>query len=106
MQPIGTIESPRWRPSRALLRAFAVPHSPTSVDTTLDLRRLAVVALELGLVLLAFKTFSLEENSRFTTLAELIFGGFVLHAVLPLQYRLPFFLGLSLAAFAMLYGAP
>src|SRR2546428_1700848 len=54
-----------------------------------------VIVLQLGLVTLLLRQFQIE-SAAFLRLALLAFGGFAIHALLPMRYRLPFFLGLSL----------
>src|SRR5438128_2502259 len=54
-----------------------------------------VILLQLGLLTLLLRQFQIE-SAAFLRLALLAFGGFAIHAVLPMRYRLPFFLGLSL----------
>ncbi|NNF56965.1 MAG: hypothetical protein HKN04_01880 [Rhodothermaceae bacterium] len=71
-----------------------------------ELGPIALVALQLGLLLLTFNVFDLERGSGFVALAPLILGGFVIHAVLPMRLRMPFFLALSLAGFWLLLGPP
>jgi D-alanyl-lipoteichoic acid acyltransferase DltB (MBOAT superfamily) len=68
-----------------------------------ELGRLAVVGIELGLLLLLIRTFSIE-NTAFFRVFALAAGGFVVHALLPLRLRLPFFVLLSLAAVAVVFG--
>jgi D-alanyl-lipoteichoic acid acyltransferase DltB (MBOAT superfamily) len=59
--------------------------------------RFAVIAAELALVVLIMRLLELEDSS-FRNLAILVWAGFVLHHLLPLRLRLPFFLALSLAS--------
>jgi D-alanyl-lipoteichoic acid acyltransferase DltB (MBOAT superfamily) len=61
-----------------------------------DLRRFAVLALELGLLLLVFELYGLESR-RFLTLSVLIVGGFAVAYWLPFRLKEPFFIALSLA---------
>ncbi len=62
----------------------------------------AIVAVQLGLLFLIFKVFDLETQGYFR-LTPLIFGGFIVHAALPMRFRMPFFLLLSFAAFGLLW---
>ncbi len=62
-----------------------------------------VVLAQLGLLTLVLRQFQIE-SSAFRDLWLLAVGGFVVHAFLPLRYRLPFFLGLSLAGIALVMG--
>ena len=63
-----------------------------------------LVALQLSLLLVAMHVFHIEEQFGLLRLTPLIFGGFVVHALLPRSYRLPFFLALSLAAIGVVLG--
>ena len=58
---------------------------------------LSIVA-QLGLLILVVSQFTLENQALYHNLMLLTFYGFIIHHFLPLRYRLPFFLGLSLAA--------
>jgi hypothetical protein len=73
-------------------------HKPFSNVWVRDAARLAVIALQLALVLGVARLFDIEEGSGFNRIAPVIFVGFVIHAVLPLAYRKPFFLVVFLAA--------
>jgi D-alanyl-lipoteichoic acid acyltransferase DltB (MBOAT superfamily) len=59
-----------------------------------------VILLQLGLLTLLLRQFQIE-SAAFLRLALLAFGGFALHALLPMRYRLPFFLGLSLVGIVL-----
>ncbi len=67
---------------------------------------LVAIAAQLALVLVVMHVFKVEQNRGFLRLTTLIFGGFLVHALLPLRLRMPFFLALSLAAFVTLLGFP
>ncbi|HXX85973.1 MAG TPA: hypothetical protein VEN29_18590 [Casimicrobiaceae bacterium] len=60
----------------------------------------ALILLQLGLVTILIRQFQIE-SAAFLRLALLAFGGFAVHALLPLRYRLPFFLALSLAGIVL-----
>jgi D-alanyl-lipoteichoic acid acyltransferase DltB (MBOAT superfamily) len=62
-----------------------------------------VVLAQLGLLTLVLRQFQIESGA-FIRLALLAFAGFVVHAWLPLRYRLPFFLALSLAGIVLVLG--
>src|SRR5512134_2086019 len=62
-----------------------------------------VVLAQLGLLTLVLRQFQIESGA-FLRLALLAFAGFAVHAWLPLRYRLPFFVGLSLAGIAVVLG--
>ncbi|MGH7492062.1 MAG: carbohydrate binding domain-containing protein [bacterium] len=63
-----------------------------------------VVAGELALLLLVIHQFRIEANRGFLELSKLIFAGFMVHALLPLRYRLSFFLLLSIGGIFYLLG--
>ena len=67
--------------------------------------RLLLLSLQLGLVLVSISLFQIEETFGLVRLLPLIFGGFVVHAVLPMRWRLPFFLVLSWVAIGVVLGA-
>ena len=66
--------------------------------------RFLVVAVQLALVMYAIRIYALEDGFGFQTILPLIFGGFLVHAWLPMKWRLPFFVGLTLAAIWILFG--
>jgi D-alanyl-lipoteichoic acid acyltransferase DltB (MBOAT superfamily) len=70
----------------------------------ISLTRFLFVLAQLGLLTLVLRQFQIE-NAAFLRLALLAFAGFAVHAFLPLRYRLPFFLVLSLAGIALVLGA-
>jgi D-alanyl-lipoteichoic acid acyltransferase DltB (MBOAT superfamily) len=69
-----------------------------------DAVRFALIAGQLGLVLFALYLFRIEESVGFVKILPLIFGGFILHAGMPLSLRRPFFLLISLAAIGVVFG--
>jgi D-alanyl-lipoteichoic acid acyltransferase DltB (MBOAT superfamily) len=68
-----------------------------------DAMRLAMICVQLGLALLVIFQYQLESRTFFNVMA-VGFTGFFVHALLPLQYRLPFFVALSLAAIVVALG--
>lgn len=64
---------------------------------------LFVIGLQLALLMVIFRQFQIE-SSAFLRVALLASGGFIIHAVLPLRFRLPFFLILSLAGIGIVFG--
>lgn len=62
------------------------------------------LAARLALVLYAVQLYHVEAMAGFLCLTPLIFGGFVVHALLPLRWRLPFFVVLSVAALGWVLG--
>jgi D-alanyl-lipoteichoic acid acyltransferase DltB (MBOAT superfamily) len=76
--------------------AARLPEARPAVDVYRDPVRLLGITAQLGLALLLIRQFQLESRTFFHV-ATLAAGGFVVNALLPLRYRLPFFAGLSLA---------
>jgi hypothetical protein len=60
-----------------------------------NIGRFAVLAVQLGLLLVAFRVYGLESD-RFFTLSCLIFGGFAVSYWLPFRFKKIFFIVLSL----------
>ena len=63
----------------------------------------AAIVAQLGVLALVMRQFQIESGA-YLRLVVLAFGGFAVHALLPLPFRLPFFLGLSLGAIALVLG--
>ena len=61
-----------------------------------------VILLQLGLLTLLLRQFQIE-SAAFLRLALFAFGGFAIHALLPMRYRQPFFLGLSLVGIVLVF---
>src|SRR2546427_2281287 len=59
-----------------------------------------LILFQLGLLTLLLRQFQIE-SAAFLRLALLAFGGFAVHALLPMRYRQPFFLGLSLVGIVL-----
>ena len=70
----------------------------------LSLPAFGAVAAQLGLVLFAMHLFQVETATGFNRLFPLILGGFVVHAWLPMPLRMPFFVALSFAGIATIFG--
>ena len=68
-----------------------------------DVLRFATIMLQLGLLAALIKRFHLESPAFFQVLL-LVLGGFAIHYFLPLAYRLPFFLALSLSSICIVLG--
>ena len=66
--------------------------------------KFVAVTLQLGLLLMIIDMFSIEERSGLLDLKYLLFGGFVVHAWLPMKWRMPFFFGLTIAAIVLVFG--
>jgi D-alanyl-lipoteichoic acid acyltransferase DltB (MBOAT superfamily) len=69
----------------------------------LDVLKLASLGLQLGLIILVARTFTLE-STAFQRLLFLATGGFLVHAILPLRYRQTWFILLSLAGIGVVFG--
>jgi D-alanyl-lipoteichoic acid acyltransferase DltB (MBOAT superfamily) len=78
-------------------------HSAIVVSRIRALGTVALVSCQLVLVLLVVNNFQLE-NRTFFNILVLSTAGFVIHALLPLQYRLLFFSLLSLEAIILALG--
>ncbi len=64
---------------------------------------LAGFALQVALLATIIRQFRVE-NAAFFQVTVLAFSGFIIHALLPLRYRMAFFLALSLAAVWLVFG--
>ena len=71
----------------------------TSQGTIAPFQYLAIVA-QLALLSVVLRQFQIE-SAGFLRLALFAFGGFAVHALLPLRYRLPFFLALSIGSLVL-----
>jgi len=60
--------------------------------------------MQLALVIGVMYVFKIEGNHGLTRLLPVIFVGFVVHALLPLRFRMPFFLVVSVVGFGVLLG--
>jgi hypothetical protein len=81
---------------------------PTRTDRALPAGKITavqflVIAAQLLLLLLVVRQFAIE-NKAFLRMLLLACGGFAVHAFLPLRYRLPFFVVLSLAGIGVVLG--
>ena len=66
--------------------------------------RLLIVSIQLGLVVLVANLYGVENDYGFLKLTPLVFFGFLIHALLPLRARMPFFLALSLGGIGLVLG--
>ena len=71
---------------------------------SVNLPKLFAVTVQLGMVILVINLFRIEESSGLLDVVKLLFGGFVVHALLPLKFRQPFFFALTLGGIVMLFG--
>jgi D-alanyl-lipoteichoic acid acyltransferase DltB (MBOAT superfamily) len=86
------------------LPVFAAHVGARDTDRTrIGLGAFALIALQLLLVLVLLRQFQIE-GKAFVELAALSFAGFIVHAFLPMRWRLPFFAGFSVAALAFVLG--
>lgn len=69
----------------------------------ISLTNYLLVLAQLGLLMLLLRQFQIE-SAAFLRLAMLAFGGFAIHAWLPLRLRLPFFVILSVAGIGVVMG--
>jgi D-alanyl-lipoteichoic acid acyltransferase DltB (MBOAT superfamily) len=76
---------------------------PSAGNGRIGVSGFIVILAQLGLLTLVFRQFQVE-SSAFLRLWLLAFAGFAVHSFLPLRYRLPFFLALSLAGIALVLG--
>ena len=77
--------------------------NPFSLDK-LQVGKFLSLVVQLGLLVFVAGLFHLENQAFYHNLMLLTFYGFVIHYFLPSQYRLPFFLLLSLAAIVGILG--
>ncbi|MDQ3185273.1 MAG: hypothetical protein M3Q16_02190 [Pseudomonadota bacterium] len=69
----------------------------------ISIKEYFLILFQLGVVLLLLRQFQIE-SAAFLRLALLAFGGFAIHALLPLRHRLSFFLLLSFVGIAATLG--
>ena len=70
------------------------------VQGGIGIKSYVLILIQLGLLTLLLRQFQIE-SAAFIRLALLAFCGFAVHALLPMRYRLPFFLALSLAGIVL-----
>lgn len=71
---------------------------------TISPLKFCLVFGQLGLLMLVMRQFQIE-SAAFLRLALLAFAGFAIHAWLPLRWRLPFFVAISLSGIVLVMGA-
>lgn len=71
-----------------------------------SLAKFLSIAFQLGLLVLVIHQYQLENRAFTRFIMPLTFGGFVIHHFLPLRYRLPFFLLVSLTGIFIVFGIP
>jgi hypothetical protein len=62
------------------------------------------IAAQLGVLVLVIRQFQLENQAFYSNIILLTFYSFIIHYFLPIRYRLPFFLLVSLVAIAGILG--
>lgn len=95
-------------PARAVTRVLLADVQDRQQSSAIDAVTRAQflgLALQVGLVTLIIGQFRLE-GAAFFQVTVLAFVGFLIHTLLPLRHRLPFFLVLSLGAIALVLGLP
>jgi hypothetical protein len=70
----------------------------------LQIGKFLSIAIQLALLALVVRLFHLENQAVYHDMMLLTFFGFLIHYLLPSNYRLPFFLFISLAAIAGILG--
>jgi len=70
------------------------------VQGGIGIKSYVLILVQLGLLTLLLRQFQIE-SAAFIRLALLAFCGFAVHALLPMRYRLPFFVALSLAGIVL-----
>src|SRR5205823_4670785 len=96
------VNTKNGEPRRAFAPAAPVP-AVTVMSPWMDWARFGVVAAEFGLLVWIIRLFDLE-SIRFGQLVLLAWAGFVVHHLLPLRWRMPFFVILSLASLKLVAG--
>ena len=78
--------------------------SPTATAQSGRLATIALISLQLALILLVIQQFHIESRTFFNVMV-LGAAGFVVHGLLPLRHRLPFFVLLSLSSIIVALGS-
>src|SRR5215212_1275756 len=97
------VETPELAPSRPVRAARETRAALTWILPISDGLKFAAILLQLVLLAVVIKRYNLE-SPAFFRITLLAVGGFAVHYFLPLAYRMPFFLGLSLAGIVMVMG--
>ncbi|HZE73325.1 MAG TPA: hypothetical protein VE135_27770 [Pyrinomonadaceae bacterium] len=84
-------------------KGIAASGDQTILKGKVSTSKLLIVVMQLVLLAFVLRQFQIE-STVFFRLAVLAFVGFVLHALLPLRFRLPFFLLLSFLGIALVLG--
>ncbi|MFK7847940.1 MAG: hypothetical protein AB8G77_21820 [Rhodothermales bacterium] len=86
-------------------QALPLPGKLSAFFEGTSLPKFIAVTLQLGLLILILEHFSIEERSGLLNITKLVFFGFIVHAWLPMPWRMPFFFGLTVAAMVLVLGA-
>jgi hypothetical protein len=97
---LETEESVATHPSRTAVRPST--RQPLTARIP-DAVKFGAILVQLVLLAVLIKRYNLENPAVFPVMV-LAFAGFVVHYFLPMAYRLPFFLALSLASIVMILG--
>jgi hypothetical protein len=74
------------------------------LHSRVSLGRYVALLFQLGLLAIALRQFQIE-NAALLRISLLGFAGFAVHYFLPLRWRLPFFVALSIGGLWMVMGA-
>jgi D-alanyl-lipoteichoic acid acyltransferase DltB (MBOAT superfamily) len=88
----------------ALGQRFTVDWLKEATAARRDLGRFLLVSVELGLLTVVIYEYQIGNRAFYEGIAILTFLGFLIHNSLPLSYRLPFFLLLSLLGIQTVFG--
>jgi len=91
--------------SPVLSRKSLVEWLKLAVGQWAQVFQFALIVLQLGLLILLVRSFELESQAFYNSVMMLTFYGFLVHFFLPMEYRMPFFLLLSLVAIIGIFGA-
>lgn len=94
---------PKKMTSPVLAPGVQAPAAAGQMARWSEVARFAVVIVQLVLLAVLVKRYNIE-SPAFFQLTLLAFGGFAIHYFLPMSFRLPFFLMLSLASIGIILG--
>ena len=77
---------------------------PQMEDSLLDIRKFLLIILQFVLLVISLHLFNIEEASGFLRVTPVIILGFIVHSLLPINYRLSFFFFLSIGIIVYVYG--
>ena len=85
---------------RHLTHSWGIPYDAAEQDFA----KFLLISVELGLLVLVIRLFELENAAFYENIAILTLCGFIVHHFLPVKYRLPFFVALSLIGIVSVAG--